>query len=246
MKCERLVCCAVIALTFAIVSKCAINSYMSVYGGTICTNGLSTMEITSDYAIWCISITNETKANVKDVQTKRNADKKAVLNFLKQHDLDGCIVEEDFRITDNWQNRDSSDNKDKPRFVVTDKFRIKSSDISKIKKVVAETGEVLLSAGINVSNHVRYIYSHLDELRLEMIEEAARDSRNRAEHIAQTSGCKIKKIISLETGKFSITPDDTNEVTADPDRWYYRNDDEGETSLKKRIRVVVHGSYRIA
>ncbi|MDR0695821.1 MAG: SIMPL domain-containing protein [Holosporales bacterium] len=245
MKYEKIICCVIVSLAFVVICKDAINSHKNS-GRHIYTNGLSSRDIVSDYAVWNIGIQNEAQNNVKDSQTKRSADKAAVLNFLKKNGLSESIVEESFSISDNWRRHDynSKGNTKRPRFEIVDTITVKSTDVQKIQKAIAGTGESLVSVGVNVSNVVKYLYSQMEKLRIAMIEDATRDSKTRAEHVAQVSGCKIKEILSLETGRFSMVAADSSDAASGESSSYYYGS-EGEESVNKRIRVVVHGAYRV-
>jgi hypothetical protein len=197
------------------------------------THGVSVRCIISDYACWTINIKNETNS-LKDIQEKRQADKQAVRDILASWGLKDCIVDESFKVED--QHRYAY-NSDTMRFDLTDSITVKSKDVAKVQKAIISFTESLMSQGIRVNNNVRYFYSDLSQLKLELIEEATIDAKNRAVHVAQTMGYKVKKLGSIDTGIFSITSAATSDSL--------KNDySEGEGAVNKKVRVVVHGTFK--
>ena len=51
--------------------------------------------------------------------------------------------------------------------------------------------------GVNVSNSIEYFYNNLKNIRAEMLSEATRNAKERADSVADAGGANIGKIISL-------------------------------------------------
>ena len=204
-------------------------------GKYIATNGLADRVVKSDSAKLTLSIVNETDS-LKDVQTKRKSDKKIVIDFLlncgfKSEEIkDGSInIEDQFRYFDKVEG--------KKKYKVTDYIVIETKNVDLTKKSLSEISS-LIDKDVCVENSVKYFYKDIDKLRIEMIEDAAKDSKVRADHIAKTSGNKVIGLRNFSTGKFSIFSEDSSTTS--------ENDcSDGENSVMKRIRVVVKGSYDI-
>lgn len=206
------------------------------HGAYISTNGLSTRIVESDMAKMIITISNEAN-NIKEVQDKRQSEKKALMEFLQTQGVtNDNITHTDSSIEDMLRWSDSA--RDKKKYKISDYIHIKSNDVHFIEKISEIISSEFIERGIVVDVNVKYIYKGLDTLRLEMIEDATEDSRNRAEHIAAVSNTKLDGLRNLHTGKFSIVAEDSSS-TNDSD--YY----EGENSINKRIRVVVQGTFNI-
>lgn len=206
------------------------------YNSYISTNGVSTRIVESDLAQLQITISNETNT-IKDIQNKRQIDKKDVMEFLKKNGITDdnithtdCSIEDMLRWTDNT--------KDKKKYKISDIIYIKSNDVYMVKKIAGMISSEFIEKGIIIDTNVKYLYKDLDTLRIEMIEEATEDSRNRADHISKVSKMKLIGLRNLHTGKFSIAAEDSS---ATNDSVY----DEGENSINKRVRVVVQGTFNI-
>jgi hypothetical protein len=59
-------------------------------------------------------------------------------------------------------------------------------------------------------NQVEYLFTHLNEVKPEMIEEATMAAREIGEKFAEDSRSKLGKIRTAAQGQFSIEPRDTN------------------------------------
>lgn len=204
-------------------------------GKYIATNGLADRVVKSDSARLTLSIVNETDS-LKDVQTKRKADKKVVIDFLLNCGFKSEEIKEGSTNVDD-QLRYSDKAEGKKKYKVMDYIVTETKNVDLVKKSLSEISS-LIDRDVCVDNSVKYFCKDIDKLRIEMIEDAAKDSKVRAEHIAKTSGNKVIGLRNFATGKFSIFSEDAA-TTSENDY------SEGENSVMKRIRVVVRGSYDI-
>ncbi len=198
----------------------------------IATNGVSIRHVESDEAIWNLKIIAEANTT-KEAINKLQTDKKVLLKFLKDSGFSQQeISEESVTIEDNF--RYSSDN-NKARFSARTAFCIQSQNLEAIKNSALKISE-LMEKNIWPESKIRYLYKDMNKLRIDMIKEATKDSKNRAEKIADSLGIKITGIRNIATGKFSIFSEDAS-ILSEND-WT-----DGEESVKKRIKVVVRGSF---
>ncbi len=87
------------------------------------------------------------------------------------------------------------------------------------------------------SDAPEYIYTKLGDLKIQMLAEAARDSRVRAEQIASSTGAKIGPLRSARMGVIQINPADSTEVSNEG------NND--TTSEEKDILTVVASTFAL-
>ena len=205
------------------------NSYISV-------KGLSDRNVVADCAVWQIKVVTEANT-IKEAQEKMNKDMPTVTKFLKTEGItDKEIVDTDSKTHDKFYYGSNSDDKRTKRFDLTWKIKIMTNDINKVRTIKSKFSQ-LQEQGINVDDEVKYIYKKIDQLRIEMLQEAAKDSENRAKKIAETFAAKIIGLRNFASGKFSISAEDAT-VTSD-------NGWDEEYSLNKRLRVVVTSSFNI-
>ena len=91
-------------------------------------------------------------------------------------------------------------------YIIRRSFDVSSTDIALIARI-ANDSSVLLREGIQFdSGAPQYFYTKLDDLKIAMLGEAARDARARAEQLVSGSGGKVGPLRSAQQGVFQITP----------------------------------------
>ncbi len=103
---------------------------------------------------------------------------------------------------------------------------------------IARQSTELINQGIFIeSSTPQYIYTKLGDLKIEMLAQAAKDAKVRAEQIANSTGNNIGAVRSAKMGVMQITAADSNEVSD-----YGLND---TSSFEKDITGVVNISFAI-
>lgn len=205
------------------------NSYISV-------KGLSDRNVVADCAMWKITVITEANT-IKEVQEKMNKDMDVVTKFLKTEGItDAEIVDTYSKTHDKFYYGGEREGTRTKRFDLKGKIKIRTNDIGKVRAIKSKFSQ-LQEQGININDEVKYVYTKIDQLRIEMLQEAAKDSENRAQKIAETFGAKIVGLRNFASGKFSISAEDAT-VTSD-NEWYE------EYSLNKRLRVVVTSTFNL-
>ena len=114
---------------------------------------------------------------------------------------------------------------------LTQRFEIRSNDVDEIATIARSSTE-LINEGIPFeSQPPEYLYTQLSQLRVEMIGEATKDAKSRAEAIANNTGGRIGVVRRAETGVFQITSRNSTEVS---DSGIYNT-----SSVDKDITAVV-------
>lgn len=194
---------------------------------TVNVKGLAEMEVKADHVFWPITIKvvgNDLITIYNDVKAK-NA---IVEKFLK----DNGISESEISINaPRVQDRaaDYYTNEYKTRFNVTSTITVSSDKIDLVRELMSRQGELLKQdvaiATDYYDNPVSFIYSGLNDIKPQMIEEATKNARAAAEKFATDSDSKLGKIKSASQGQFSITDRDNN------------------TPYIKTVRVVTNVTY---
>jgi hypothetical protein len=96
----------------------------------------------------------------------------------------------------------------------------------------------LIDKGIILQNsNLEYFYSKLSDIKMELLAEATKDARKRAEEIARNSAVRLGSVTSLRVGVFQITEPFSTEVS---DYGMYNT-----RTKQKDISVTVRGSFKI-
>ena len=116
-------------------------------------------------------------------------------------------------------------------------LEVNSTDVDKIAKIAREATE-LINQGILIESLApQYYYTQLGTLKIEMLAEAAKDAKIRAEQIAKSTGDKIGSVRSARMGVLQITPAGSNEVSGEG-----IND---TSSIDKDITAVVNIAFAV-
>ena len=115
---------------------------------------------------------------------------------------------------------------------------VSSTDVPLVEKASREITS-LLEQGVSVASQApSYYYTHLGELKLEMLAEAAKDARSRAENILGSAGnTSVGKLVYADMGIININPANSTETSSEG------NND--TTSYEKDIITIVHAEYQV-
>jgi hypothetical protein len=115
---------------------------------------------------------------------------------------------------------------------------LRSSDVPRIERISREvTG--LLEQGVPIASGApSYHYTKLGERKIEMLAEAAKDARTRADNmLASAGGAAIRRLRSADMGIINVNPADVTETSAEG------NND--TSSLEKDLITIVHVIYEL-
>lgn len=205
---------------------------------TITVKGSTEKKILSDFAIWrgSYSVTNLTLKGAYDL-LKNNQTK--VLAYLQSHNINKdqvgvSSVQADtlYKITPEGNSTNEVEG-----YRVTQTIAIQSNDINLIDKLSRESTELIEQNVEFRSNSPEYYYSKINDLKIEMLGDAARDAKERAERLAQSTGNQVGVLKSAQQGVFQITPENSTTVS-----------DYGEfdtSSVRKSVKAVVTMQFGI-
>jgi hypothetical protein len=120
----------------------------------------------------------------------------------------------------------------------TQSVTIRSSDVTRIERISREVTQ-LGEQGVPISSSPpEYFYTKLGELKIEMLAEAAKDARSRAENMIRSAGgASIDRLRAADMGIINVNPANSTETSAQG------NND--TSSLDKDIITIVHVTYEL-
>ncbi len=122
-------------------------------------------------------------------------------------------------------------------YSLSQSVEVRSTDVAKIAQVAREATE-LINQGILVESAApRYYYTPIGDLKIEMLGEAAKDAKERAERIAQSTGNSIGAVRSAKMGVLQITAADSTDVS---DYGVYDT-----STIEKDMTAVVNVSFAV-
>ncbi|RYD39709.1 MAG: SIMPL domain-containing protein [Verrucomicrobiaceae bacterium] len=115
---------------------------------------------------------------------------------------------------------------------------VSSPDVPQIEKASREITSLLEQGVFVSSNSPNYYYTRLGELKLEMLAEAAKDARSRAENILRSAGnTGIGQLVDSSMGIININPANSTETSTEG------NND--TSSYEKDIITIVRAEYEV-
>lgn len=124
-------------------------------------------------------------------------------------------------------------------FVASQQVTVSSGNVEGVEKVSRQVTE-LLEGGIEVSSGTPdYFYTGLGELKIEMLAEASKDARTRADKMLESAGGgRIARLRGADMGVINVNPANSTSTS-----WDGNND---TTSLHKDIITIVHANFELA
>ncbi len=123
------------------------------------------------------------------------------------------------------------------RYNLSQNIVITSNDVFKIKEISTEISN-LISKGIDLNVYPpAYFYSKLSDLKVQLLEDATKDAKQRAAAMLKATNNHVGKIQSVRAGVFQITSTDSTDVSD-----YGIND---TTTIGKKVTSVANVVFRI-
>lgn len=182
---------------------------------TVTVKGLSEREVAANVAAWPVTFqvaNNDLDAVYASIESKTAKVKKYLTGFGIGADE---ITVTPPNVTDlyaqQWGNKENI----QFRFTGTGSLTVYSENVSAVRKAMANVLELGKSgvaiAAVNYGNQGtnQFLYTKLNELKPEMIEEATKNARAVAEKFASDSSSRLGKIKAARQGQFSIQDRDS-------------------------------------
>lgn len=200
-----------------------------VYDRHVEVKGLAEREVNADLAVWPLEL-NLAMNDLNALNAELDRQKNRVNSFFKEI---GFSEEEINLGISSIIDRDASEyagNRNYPfRFFGKAEITLRTDDLAKIQlaleKSLALTSEGILIKSKNGWRPIEYIFTGLNDIKPEMIEEATLKAKEVAEKFAKDSNSKVGKIRSANQGLFTI------------------NDRDPSTPHVKKVRVVTTVEY---
>ncbi len=175
--------------------------------------GLAEREVNADRVIWPI-VYKEIGDDLQVLYQRINTKNKAILEYLQSRGITADeITIAPPSIVDMKAERYSSSTPDY-RYNVTSVITVSSSKVETVRNIILSQSELLKQGIATVSEEYRYnteyLFTRLNDIKPEMVEEATKNARLSAEKFARDSESELGKIKQAWQGQFSINPRDEN------------------------------------
>jgi len=230
MKNSSIITGLLIALGLLALGLC-IRSGIKGYGErdrVVSVRGLCEKEVEANKVTWPI-VTQDMGNDLVSLYDRTQTVNAKILRFLKSNGVsDSEISVNSPSVNDNVANS-YDQSRVQSRYSLTNVIVVTSSDINKIRALIARQTE-LLKEGVAIIAEtyqypITYEYTDLNRIKPEMIAEATQNAREAANKFGEDSGSRLGRIKTATQGQFSIT---------DRDQF---------TPYLKAVRVVTYVDY---
>lgn len=182
---------------------------------TISVTGLGSKDFVADLIVWNSSFSKksfELKQAYAELENDRNAIKNYLLSKgLKENEVIFSSVNINKEYTYSYDDNSNLRSQKFNGYSLTQNVQIESKEVEKVENVSRQVSE-LINSGVELySNAPEYYYTKLAALKLEMIAEATKDAKLRAEKIAENAGSSLGDLKKSDMGVFQIVAQNSSE-----------------------------------
>lgn len=205
----------------------------------ITVTGSSRKNVTSDLIIWRAAFMVDS-ATLLAAQKQLAAAQNQVEAFLERHQI------KDYELSPVQIRETTGKTKDEATGEVTERrtgyrltraIEIRSAEVARVTELSNESSELLEQDVAFATIAVEYLYTKVSETKIEMMAEATRDARARAEQIATQGGRQLKGLRQARMGVVQINP-----LHGTATSWEGNND---TTSKEKTITTTVNAVFSL-
>jgi uncharacterized protein len=225
-------------LLSALTLRIGLLEFKKLDNQALSVTGSVQQAIVSDSASWRLKVSRQA-ANLQEAYKAIKTDVQQIQTFLTQHGVPATQwtvqpVETTVLYT---QLPNGSSTNVIEGYRLTQPVLVNSPDVDKLTQVVQGVS-ALIEQGVGVDSEApQYFYTKLDDLKVEMLGKAMANAKDRAQHMATSTGAHIGVVRSAQMGVFQITPRNSTEVSD-----YGVND---TTSRDKTVTAVVNATFSI-
>ena len=205
------ICLGLAALGF-IVGQVALD--IKEYERSVTVKGLSEREFVADVVIWPIQFT-EAGNQLEGLYVSIEASTAKIKDFLVENGIDAAEISASSpSITDKSAQQYGGGDRPEFRYSALQTVTVYSGNIAGVQAVMGRLSELgkkgIVFTGDYYQSQTEYLFTRLNEVKPEMIEEATRQAREVAQKFAADSQSSLGKIKKASQGQFTISPRDKN------------------------------------
>lgn len=208
-----------------------------INANSVTVKGLAEKDVRADMAIWSLQFV-VTGNNLSELQNKISGQAQTIVEFLKKRgfsetEISLSPITTNDLLANPYQNANETNGR---RFILTQSVELRTQKVDEVANSLSATNE-LISKGIvftqdyNGGSRASFLFTKLNEIKPQMLEEATQNAKEAALQFAKSSGSEVGKIKRASQGVFSIQP----RVDADSIR--------ESQQIDKKVRVVSTVEY---
>ena len=204
----------------------------------ITVTGSAKRRITSDLVVWSAGVTAQAP-QLADSYSQLAGSIPRIKEYLLSKGVpeDQMTVSSITTTTNKGRDSDGNETSEITGYTLSQQIEIRSTDVTKIGQIARESTELINQGILIESSAPKYYYTKIGDLKVEMLGEAAKDAKERAERIASSTGNSIGAVRSAKMGVLQITAADSTDVS---DYGVYDT-----STIDKDMTAVVNVSFAV-
>ncbi len=122
-------------------------------------------------------------------------------------------------------------------YLVTQSLFVISRDLERLEQLAVRPDALLAQGLLLQSSRLEYYFSNLAEIKRQLLADATRDVRQRAEEVAKNAGVRIGRLVTARSGVFQITEPYSTEIS---DYGVYSN-----STRDKDVTVTMNATFTL-
>lgn len=183
------------------------------YERTVVVKGLAEREVPADRVIWPIPFT-ATDNDLASLYETLERSTRAIRAFLERHGIGEAEVTVSPPAVVDKLAQQYGGPPAEFRYTGNQTVTVHSSEVAVVRAAIADLATLgrsgIALTGTEYGNGIEYLFTRLNDVKPEMVEEATKNARQVAEKFAADSRSRLGKIKSARQGQFSINDRDRN------------------------------------
>jgi hypothetical protein len=182
----------------------------------ITVKGSARTRVTSDTGVWSVSVEGEAK-DLKEAFEVLDAGAARLRDFFTSHGFTAAEVHAGAISTNTHYARDAQNNQTREILAHTlvRTFTVSTPNVQAIAAAAGEVTQLIKDGFVIASAAPEYSYSKIADLKVQILGEASKDARTRAEEIVRNSGGRLAEVRDARMSPLQITRPDSTDVSAE-------------------------------
>lgn len=209
----------------------------------VTVRGLNEQEIKSDLVVWQLRF-KTTGDDLGATQAELDKQKKTVIDFLVKAGFENSEIQPQvIRVVDKQASEYGGDSYNSKRYVLSTAVTLRSAKID-LAATTQQNMSELVKSGVTLSddgycgNVPNYLFTKLNDIKIDMLAKATKNARDAANQFAQDANAKVGSIKTASQGYFSISAQDSIQEGSGNG-----NNCGDSDSINKKVRVVTTIDY---
>ncbi len=238
------VCVAGVAIVAStLIFTKGLVTYKTNGQGGLSATGSASVDFEADLIVWRGTYSTYAKTT-GEAYNNLNRDAEKIRDFLDDYgisdsDVVFSAIDISRRYVSNYNDEGNYVGDTFDGYELYQTVTVSSEDVDSVEEVSRDITELIEQGVEFTSNNPEYYYKDLDSLKLELVQAATENAKQRIDLMAQGSGCKPGKLVSSNLGVFQITAKNS------ADDEYSSGGTYNTSSRKKTATITVKLNYAV-